>query len=32
MDLYTFLISALQQKETMELMRLGIVYVHLIAC
>lgn len=32
MDLYTLLISALQQKETVELMRLGIVYVHLIAC
>ncbi|WP_298190110.1 hypothetical protein [uncultured Pseudomonas sp.] len=32
MDLYTILISALQQKETMELMRLGIIYVHLIAC
>lgn len=32
MDLYTLLISTLQQKETVELMRLGIVYVHLIAC
>lgn len=32
MDLYTLLISALQNKEAMELLRLGIIYIHLIAC
>ncbi|ARS48676.1 hypothetical protein PSMEN_09870 [Ectopseudomonas mendocina] len=32
MDLYTFLISVLQQKETVELLRLGVIYIHLIAC
>ena len=32
MDLYTLLISVLQNKEAMELLRLGIIYIHLIAC
>lgn len=32
MDLYTLLISILQNKEAMELLRLGIIYIHLIAC
>lgn len=32
MDFYTFLIATLQQKEVMTLMRLGVIYVHLIVC